>query len=359
MNEELGFQYHEEAIDEIIFFDKIKHVYTRLQDDLSRRIYTNRLLFSMTGDAKFMRSVILDTKLGEKLYTDIQNMTSHNIYIYGAGMRGQRLVKLFPEIPWKGFVDKNKRGYSENLNLLPIIGCDDVFRNENISIIISIYSGYEEVREYLIGLGVKREQIIALGEYDKEMSRSMYFDTCVGQVVFAEKYFVDAGTFDGSDIEKYFNGFDNIENLRAVAFEPDRTNYLSCKERLNKYSQVLVYNAALSDKKGKFSFSGEKGEGCSLCENGTSFVNTVRLDDVLADKAVGYIKMDVEGSEIPAILGAKEIIKQQKPKLAISIYHKRMDIWKIPALLLDLCPEYRFYIRHYTVSYGDTVLYAF
>lgn len=46
------------------------------------------------------------------------------------------------------------------------------------------------------------------------------------------------------------------------------------------------------------------------------------------------------------------------PKLAISIYHKTGDIIDIPYYIHELNPQYRFYIRHYTVNECDTVLYV-
>ena len=59
-----------------------------------------------------------------------------------------------------------------------------------------------------------------------------------------------------------------------------------------------------------------------------------------------------------ALEGAKNTIIKQHPILAISIYHKKSDIRKIPNYVLKLNPDYKFYIRHYSASFGDTVLYA-
>ena len=68
--------------------------------------------------------------------------------------------------------------------------------------------------------------------------------------------------------------------------------------------------------------------------------------------------MDIEGSELRALQGAKRLIQQYKPKLAISIYHKPEDTIDIPYYIHELVPEYRFYIRHYSYSPAETILYA-
>ena len=53
------------------------------------------------------------------------------------------------------------------------------------------------------------------------------------------------------------------------------------------------------------------------------------------------------------------IIKRQKPKLAICVYHKPEDIWEIPEFLLNIRPDYKFYFRHYCYwDIGETVMYA-
>ena len=68
--------------------------------------------------------------------------------------------------------------------------------------------------------------------------------------------------------------------------------------------------------------------------------------------------MDIEGAEIKALEGAKEIIKKYKPKLAISIYHNPKDLIQIPIYLKKLLPEYKIYIRHHSLRETDTVCYA-
>ncbi|MCL1983378.1 MAG: FkbM family methyltransferase, partial [Clostridiales bacterium] len=71
-----------------------------------------------------------------------------------------------------------------------------------------------------------------------------------------------------------------------------------------------------------------------------------------------YIKMDIEGAELMALKGAENIIRSHKPKLAISAYHKPEDVYTLPMLIRSYRNDYKFYLRHYTNSLNETVLYA-
>lgn len=73
---------------------------------------------------------------------------------------------------------------------------------------------------------------------------------------------------------------------------------------------------------------------------------------------VTFIKMDVEGSELESLKGAKNTILRDKPKLAICIYHKPEDMVTIPLYIKELVPEYKLYVRHHSNSWAETVLYA-
>jgi hypothetical protein len=90
--------------------------------------------------------------------------------------------------------------------------------------------------------------------------------------------------------------------------------------------------------------------------NTTIEANT--LDNIIGEDKATFIKMDIEGAELNAIHGCVSVITQHKPKLAISVYHKKEDIYIIPILLKQFLPSYRFYLRHYTDTAADTVLYA-
>jgi len=73
---------------------------------------------------------------------------------------------------------------------------------------------------------------------------------------------------------------------------------------------------------------------------------------------VDFIKMDIEGAELSALVGAEASLKRYRPRLAISLYHLPGDFWRIPLWLHSLDLGYRFYLDHYTIHREETVLYA-
>ena len=100
--------------------------------------------------------------------------------------------------------------------------------------------------------------------------------------------------------------------------------------------------------------------GYQMQDAGVAFPVTT-LDALLAAsqiECVDFIKMDIEGSELKALKGAEQVLRRFRPKLAISLYHKVQDFYEIPIYLDGLGLGYRFYLDHYTLYAGETVLYA-
>ena len=69
-------------------------------------------------------------------------------------------------------------------------------------------------------------------------------------------------------------------------------------------------------------------------------------------EAPTFIKMDIEGAEKEALIGAEQIIRCHKPKLAICVYHKPEDIYVLPELINSFREDYRFYLD--LRKYGST-----
>lgn len=90
-------------------------------------------------------------------------------------------------------------------------------------------------------------------------------------------------------------------------------------------------------------------------------VNTESIDDFVKNnkiEKIDFIKLDIEGSELDALKGAKHTIKTFKPRLAICLYHDIKHFFQIPEYLHKICPEYKMYVGHHTNTIFETVLYA-
>ena len=74
---------------------------------------------------------------------------------------------------------------------------------------------------------------------------------------------------------------------------------------------------------------------------GKQNIDVIKIDDFLKDKEVGFIKMDIEGYEEEALVGAAITIKKFKPVLSISAYHKPTDKTRLPEVIGGIRDDYR------------------
>ena len=172
-----------------------------------------------------------------------------------------------------------------------------------------------------------------------------------------EIVFVDVGAFTGDTIFNMFHrGF---TFKRVLALEPDPMNFpdlVKTVKRIGVPASALAVGAGPETDVLCFRASGTSAS--LLDAAGDTHVQVQRLDDLLIGQRADYVKMDIEGSELGALQGLADTISYQAPALAISVYHKPTDLTVIPAYLMELRPDYRFYLRTYAQSSFDTVLYA-
>lgn len=168
-----------------------------------------------------------------------------------------------------------------------------------------------------------------------------------------KEVFLDVGSFDGYTSQEFMRINPNYKSVHV--FEPEEKNILICKENLAENENILFYQMGLADKEQTLRFD-TSGSSSRISEIGDTQIKVTSLDK-LDIKDVTFIKMDIEGAEEGAILGARETITKYHPKLAISVYHKANDFWKIPELILSIRTDYKLYLRHYTEGIAETVMF--
>ncbi len=168
--------------------------------------------------------------------------------------------------------------------------------------------------------------------------------------------YIDVGAYRGETVEEYLR-YTNGRHGKIIALEPDKK---SCEKARAKFTDkdITVLNKAAGDTDGTVLFESLAGRQSSVSDKGSP-VECVKIDTLCENIETEYIKMDTEGFEIPAVNGAKETIKRDKPALNIALYHRIGDLWEIPLLINEICPGYRFEIRHHPYfPCWDTNLYC-
>lgn len=151
-----------------------------------------------------------------------------------------------------------------------------------------------------------------------------------------KKNAVDVGVYRGVYSYKLSKHFKKV-----YSYEPNPLLYPYLKKNLGQIIQnMTISNLALSDKTGNINLRIPKRSrsifkknieelyqlGCATIHHQNQFIKydsfTVKkekLDNLLQDEQIGFIKIDVEGHESEVIKGSLELIKKQKPILLIEI----------------------------------------
>ena len=171
--------------------------------------------------------------------------------------------------------------------------------------------------------------------------------------------FLDIGSFDGQTIMDAFKKFGKLRT--AIAYEPDPKNIKQIRDKIREIKiadKIFIIPCGVWSRTENLRFSSGMGEGSAIQTDGDINIQCLSLDDTLLGVRPGYIKMDIEGSELEALRGGELLIKKYTPSLAISLYHKPEHLFEIPLLISSWGLSYNFYIRSHGNNLFETVLYC-
>jgi FkbM family methyltransferase len=145
--------------------------------------------------------------------------------------------------------------------------------------------------------------------------------------------------------------------------QPANSQLLTMQLSMNpSLKNVETIIGALSDVDGELVSMEEHSTSSRVSkEGGIDTVKTISLDKFVERRSIAkvdFIKLDIEGAELPALRGAASTIARFKPQLAICVYHKWDDLREIPCLLAEMREDYKFYLDCTTGFGGEAVLYA-
>jgi FkbM family methyltransferase len=172
-----------------------------------------------------------------------------------------------------------------------------------------------------------------------------------------DEVYVDGGSYDGDTIRTFI---DRVGGRFAdiYAFEPDPVTFQKLTDNFRAEPRVHPVHAGLHSRTGSLRFRDDASRGAIFADDGDIEMPVTTIDDVLCDRRLSYVKMNIEGAEIDALRGGRNAISTWRPRLAISVYHRASDLWRIPLLVLEISSDYELYLRQHDGGIIETVLYA-
>ena len=326
---------------------------------------------------------------------DYLKSTELPVFIYGMGDGALKIMRVFEQyrIPLAGFFasDEFVRGHTFQGHLVHTLSQIEALIDDFV-IVLAFAAGYQSLYDRINEIA-KRHILLApdvpvAGEglftyayclengskiqavYDMladEKSRQTYADVlnfkisgkidylnnCTsskeelyGEIIPLgnEEVFADLGAYNGDTAAEFIEACNN--NFRHLyAFEPNPKNFRKLTKNLPDSDKITLYNTAAGRENGVVKISAN--EGRMSRENGSG--KTVEIPVLAVDEAVPenvtVLKLDVEGGEREAILGASRHI-ENGAKILCSLYHRNEDMFELPLLIKSINSELKFYIRH-------------
>lgn len=152
----------------------------------------------------------------------------------------------------------------------------------------------------------------------------------------------------------------HVQDIKIIAFEPEPLIFetlIKNVELNNLKDKIICYPFGLSDKESDLilksnqncftmaQFSNKKIENNTILQlsKDENIVKCVSLDRFLEETGINRcdaIKLDIEGAERMALVGASTIIKKYNPNLSIASYHLIDDPFYLPNLIKQINPNY-------------------
>ena len=180
-----------------------------------------------------------------------------------------------------------------------------------------------------------------------------------------DEWIVDGGAYDGDSIrmlaQLHGEAFGHV-----LALEPDPANFVKLQATVaalpeRARAKVECRQLALASVPGTLHLDA-MGTASSVtsatARAGTIAVPAEPLDALLGGAVPTFLKLDIEGAEPDALLGARKTIRAHAPVIAVCVYHLQDHLWKIPLMLRDWRDDYAFFLRPHNEEGWDLVCYA-
>ena len=249
------------------------------------------------------------------------------------------------------FPDIYETGMSEPVTAEDCRGCRN--RLERVYAALSDQCSRDSMRAYLEEKITKDYRLIM-----PYVVTPQYFFKDAPWRLYQDEVLVDCGAYDGDSVRDFMAAAGEWQKI--IACEPDPGNYRRLLENVRRggWKSVQAVQTGVSSGKAEIRFSGTNDMCARISGEGDCVIRVDSIDHILDGERASVIKMDIEGSEMEALEGAVNTIRQYRPLLMISAYHKKDDLPRIFEFMEQHTERYRYFFRLHRVILVDAVLYG-
>ena len=169
--------------------------------------------------------------------------------------------------------------------------------------------------------------------------------------------FIDGGGYSGDTVIEFVKH--SNKNYKSIfTWEPDEKNLFSLKKNTKAIRDVIIIEKGMYSKETTLVFDSFGNDKSRINNAGESIIMVDSVDNVCSTSNICFIKMDIEGAELSALEGCRQVIKRDRPVLAICIYHSCEDLWHIPLWIKENTVNYDLFIRAHSDSGSEIVAYG-
>lgn len=348
------------------------------------------------------------------------NSASH-IFIYGAGQNGKFAADLLIKngLKLSGFLDETLEKQGQSINNVKIFSPSEAAEKftGNILVIISPFSPKHSFlrteKKFLIYnwqvisfvhlgmifpniflpfyffdeakniINAKDKYLTLLNKLEDERSKQeliahlafrldLDFNNLLEPIGINFEYFtaklssdiiyIDGGAYDGDSISAFIEVFKDKFNL-ILGFEPDKYNYNKLLKTIEGFPElrekIQVKQVGLWLDSNIIGFKSFGNTGSHIDLDALEKMHVTSIDEVVPPNKNLFIKLDVEGAEYEAIIGAKNSFIAGKTFAMIAVYHKANDLWRLSELISNINNNYKFALRSHAYDGADLMLYAY
>jgi FkbM family methyltransferase len=166
-------------------------------------------------------------------------------------------------------------------------------------------------------------------------------------------HIIDCGAYTGDTAKVFLDRLGGEATVTAI--EPLSRNYDALRRWVaesNLEQRVDLIRAAVGAERGEASIAASEDPAdprAHVMQGQGEIVPVDTLDRIFKNRyrKIDFIKIDIEGMELDALAGARALIAEGVPRLAIAGYHKPEHLWQIPQYLDRIRPGYAIYAGHH------------